>query len=470
MRLGPISRFVSYACLAVGGAMIVPWILAWSHAGESPAGYLLGIFISLSLGGLFLAVGLGYTRKPIVRSGMRELFLALLIFWGGIPFLAAIPFVIGGMPILDGWFEAVSALTTTGGWLSDPAAHATDHDMIYRASLQWLGGLVTLATAGAVFVRPEFTGVAPLVPPFSRGESGSFIRAFDRAVWTFLPVYACITAAGFLCFLFAEVPIVDAATMAMSFLSTGGFVPAAGGILSYSPAAISIAMILMCFGAVNFIVISGLVLSRSSRMRSTQDEETAAFIILLPLMTLLYWLSAGAGDLDLLIPQFYNAVSILSTNGQIIGESPALLPVLVTAVIGGAAVSTAGGVKLMRWLVTIRRTGQELWKLTHPGGVLGKQPHVNELGIWIHALAFTMLLALIVLLTAFFGHPLETSATAAVAVVANAGPLIDLAPQMTADYARFEAPLRGFLGLAMIAGRLELVVFMVMLSRRFWLG
>ena len=56
------------------------------------------------------------------------------------------------------------------------------------------------------------------------------------------------------------------------------------------------------------------------------------------------------------------------------------------------------------------------------------------------------------------------------AVVANAGPLIDLAPQMTADYGQFEAPLRGFLGLAMIAGRLELVVFMVMLSRRFWLG
>lgn len=470
MRLGPISRFASYACIAVGGAMAVPALLAWLRPDTAPTGYLFGIFVALGLAVMFIAVGQGFPRRPIVRSGMRELFLALIMFWGGIPFLAAIPFVIGGMPLVDGWFEAVSALTTTGGWLSDTAAHATGHDMIYRASLQWLGGIVSLATAGAVFVRPEFIGVAPLVPPFSRGESGSFIRAFDRAVWTFLPVYSVITAAGFLCFVFAHVPVVDAATMAMSYISTGGFVPAGGGILSYSPGAIAIAMVLMCFGAVNFIVVSGLLLSRTGRLRSTKDEETAAFIILIPMMTLLYWVSAGAGDLDLLIPQIFNAVSILSTNGQIIGESPALLPVLVTAVIGGAAVSTAGGVKLLRWLVTIRRTGQELWKLTHPGGVLGRQPHVNELGIWVHTLAFTILMAAIILITAFFGHSLEVSATAAVAAVANAGPLVDLAPQMTADYARFETPLRGFLGLAMIAGRLELVVFMVMLSRRFWLG
>lgn len=308
------------------------------------------------------------------------------------------------------------------------------------------------------------------MPPFSRGQKGSFIRAFDRAFWTFLPVYSGLTFLGFVGFLLTRTPVVDAAGMAMSFISTGGFVPAAGGILSYSPATIVVAMILMFVGAVNFIVISGLLLGRNGRLRQGRDSETMAFIILIPLMTLLFWVSAGAGDLDLLIPQMFNAVSVLSTSGQIIGEAPALTPVLVTAVIGGAAVSTAGGVKLLRWLVTIRRTNQELWKLTHPGGVVGQQPHVNELGIWVHVLAFTMLLAGIVLITGFFGHSLEISAATAVSVVANAGPLVDIAPDMNTDYNRFDPGLRTILGLAMIAGRLELVVFMVMLSRRFWLG
>ena len=470
MKLGPITRFVGFACFAIALAMIVPGIMVAMRSDISSVGYLFGIFSSVGIGTLCLSAGRGFGRRAIVRGGMRELLLALLIFWGAIPFLAAIPFFIGGMSLDQAWFEAVTALTTTGGWLSDSAAHATGHDMIYRASLQWLGGLISLATAGAVFVRPEFIGVAPLVPPFSRGESGSFIRAFDKAVWTFLPVYGGLTFAGVVGFIVTGTPLVDAVTMAMSYLSTGGFVPAVGGILSYSPGAIAVAVILMGLGALNFILISGMILGRTGRLRSTRDEESMTFIILIPVVTVLFWVSAGAGDMDRLIPQFYNAVSILSTNGQVIGEVPALLPLLVTAIIGGAAVSTAGGVKLLRWLVTIRRTGQELWRLSHPGGVQGREPHVNELGIWVHTLAFTMLLAAIVLITTFFGHSLEVSATAAVAVVANAGPILDVAPSTTADFMQFDAPLRAIFGLAMIAGRLELVVFMVMLSRRFWLG
>lgn len=470
MRVGPITRFVALALFAVAAAMVLPALMVWIMPGVTPAGYVIGIFTCCTFGTLVLMVGTGAAKRPIVRNGMRELLLALIIFWGVVPFAAAVPFIVDGMSPADGWFEAVSALTTTGGWLSDPAAHGAGDEMIYRASLQWLGGLISISTAAAIFVRPEFMGVAPLVPPFARGESGSFLRAFDRAVWTFLPIYLSITLAGFLGFLFTGVPLADAGTMAMSFISTGGFVPSGGGMFSYSPAAVLIAMILMGLGAINFILISGVVLGRGSAMRRGGDEETMAFFILIPLMTLLYWISTGAGDLDLLLPHMFNAVSVLSTNGMTVGEAPALTPVLVTAIIGGAAVSTAGGIKLLRWLVTIRRAGEELWKLGHPGAITGRQPHVNELGIWVHALAFTILLASIVVITAFFGHSLAVCAATAVAVVANAGPLIDLAPQMTADYAVFESPLRLFLGVAMIAGRLELVVFMVMLSRRFWLG
>ena len=470
MRMGPISRFVAYAHLVVGLAMLVPAAMSWALPDRSPSGFVVGALACFGISALCLAGGIGMSRRPVVRSGMRELLLALIIFWAVMPFAAAIPLLFEGLSLDEAWFEAVSALTTTGGWLSDTEAHASGPDMIYRATLQWLGGIVSIATAAAVFVRPEFMGVAPLVPPFSRGEGGSFIRAFDRAVWTFLPIYAGITIAGLLAFLFVGVPPVDAGTMAMSFIATGGFVPAGGGMLSYSTPAVVIAVILMCAGAINFIVIAGLILGRQTSLRLGGDEETAAFFILIPLVTLLYWVSTGAGDIDRLLFQMFNAVSILSTNGMVIGEEPALVPVLVTAVIGGAAVSTAGGIKLLRWLVTIRRTGEELWKLTHPGAVRGRKPHVNELGIWVHALAFTMLLAGMVLVVAFFGHSLEVSAATAVAVVANTGPVVDIAPLMTADYARFDPILRGLLGIAMVAGRLELVAFMVMLSRRFWLG
>ena len=71
---------------------------------------------------------------------------------------------------------------------------------------------------------------------------------------------------------------------------------------------------------------------------------------------------------------------------------------------------------------------------------------------------------------AFFGHDLELAATAAVAAVTNSGPLLAAAPGTTAEFFIFEEPLRLLLAVGMIAGRLELVVLLLLFDREFWAG
>ncbi|MBB4660003.1 TrkH family potassium uptake protein [Parvularcula dongshanensis] len=468
MSFAPIARFLAYAFFAVAICTIIPGIYCAVTRSPDLDGYAFAFGLSLFAGGAALAFSSGLRERPAVRGGLRELLAALVLFWAGVPIVAAVPFFQQGWSYGDAWFEAVSGLTTTGAWLSSPSARASEADMLYRASLQWTGGLVSLCTAAAIFVRAEFMGVAPLVPPFARGESGSYLRAFAAAYRVFLPVFSSLTAIGLLTLFLLGVPIVEAVVLSMSLLSTSGFVPDPGGIESYGVPVTIVAVVLMALGAVNFIVVAQVSTGRRRRMRGGEDRETLTFFLLCPAIALLFWLSAGAGDLDRLLPQLFNAVSILSTNGVTIGEPPQLTPVLVTAVIGGAAVSTAGGVKLLRWLVTFDRAGEELWKLIHPGGVVPRPVTINEFGVWIHTIAFTILLAVFVLITAFFGSSLEASAATAVAMVANVGPLLDLAPRMTADYVLLDGALRPLLALGMIAGRLELVVLLVLLNRRFW--
>ena len=468
MSIAAILRFVAYALLGVAGACVLPFLLALRDAPDDVPGYAFAGVVATFLGGASFALSRGRRRRTPVRNGLRELLAALLILWAGVPIIASLPFVQQGWTPADAWFEAVSGLTTTGGWLSDPSARATLPGALYRASLQWMGGLVSLCTAAAIFVRPEFIGIAPLVPPFARGESGTYLRAFRAAFAVFGPVFATLTLVAAAGFALLSVPVGEAVVMAMSFIATGGFVPKAGGIEAYGVWVQASAALVMMIGAVNFIVVASVVSGRRRRMRGGEDRETLTFLLLCPAIALLYWLSTGAGDWERLARQLFNAVSVLSTNGVLIGETPQLTPVLVTAVIGGAAVSTAGGIKLLRWLVTFGRAGEELWKLTHPGGVRAEKPSVNEFGIWIHTIAFTLLLALVVLVTAFFGNALEVSVATAVSLVSNAGPLVSLAPRTTADYVLFDPALRPFFGLAMIAGRLELVVMLVLLNRRFW--
>ncbi|ADM10431.1 K+ transporter Trk [Parvularcula bermudensis HTCC2503] len=470
MRIGPVLRFTAYAHFGIATAMLPAALLSALAADGSLGGYVIGLFASVTVAVLCLSADRGYDPRPMVRNGLRELLLALVIAWTFLPLAASIPLMVDGETLGDAWFEAVSALTTTGGWLSDPIARSTAYDVIYRASLQWLGGLISLATAAAVFVRPEFIGVSTIVPPFARGESGSFLRAFDHAFRAFLPVYVGLTLGGGVAFVLVGVPVIDSFAMAMSLIATGGFIPAANGIGAYPDGAVYVAATMMLLGAVNFLLISGMLLGRARRLGAAGDKETLAFLAVLPFVALLFWVATGAGDLDRLGAQAFNAISLLSTNGPTLGEVPPLTPLLVSAVIGGAAVSTAGGIKILRWMVAIRRTGDELWRITHPGAVLGRPSEPNELGIWIHTMAFALLLAAVVLTVAFYGHSLEVSAATAVAVLANVGPIVEYAPLMTADYRIFDPSLRVLLVFAMISGRLELVVFLMMLSRRFWMG
>lgn len=471
MSFGPILRFLSFALFAVAGAAVLPLLTALALGEAFASAFAASVFLSSFAGAAFFILSRGVPRVRSVRSGLRELLLALALFWLAVPMAAALPFLAEAVGVWGAWFEAVSALTTTGAWLSEPVARASVSGMIYRASLEWLGGLASLATAAAVFVRPEFVGIEPPVPPFPRGRGDTYLRAFAAAARAFFPVYASLTLVSFAMFLVTGVSPGEAITLALSLIASGGFAPTPGGLDTYPAPVLVVAMLTLIASAINFVVIARLALQGSHRLRSGPDPETRAFLLLIVPIGLLYWVSLGAGDWDLIPAQLGNAISLLSTNGAIIGETPQLTPLLVTAVIGGAAVSTAGGIKLMRWLITFQRVGQELWQVTHPAGVLfRRRPPRFEFGVWIHTIAFAIVLAVLVLTVAFFGYELELAAATAVAVVTNAGPLIAAAPGSTSDFIQFSEPLRIILAVGMIAGRLELVLLLLLLDREFWRG
>ena len=163
---------------------------------------------------------------------------------------------------------------------------------------------------------------------------------------------------------------------------------------------------------------------------------------------------------------FLTPASILSTNGMVIGEPPTMIAALVTGIIGGAAVSTAGGFKILRWLVITRRAREEIWRLISPKAVFGGRRIGNELGVWMHFLVFTLILGGLIVVFAFGGHPLETAAAAAVAALSNAGPLTALVG--IEDYASFGGALRWVLVVGMILGRLEVAVALALINIAFW--
>ena len=461
MGLTSILRGFSAMLIIVGLMMLAPMVLALSGNEDSVGAYLFGSVAALISGGGAFAASIG--QRP--ATDFRGALVIVLLWWAIIPVFAAAPFVINATPFADAYFEAVTAMTTTGGWLSNAGAIASPAGMLWRAELQWLGGLASLAIAAAIFIRPAFIGIDTLLPPFSRGDEDSFLHSLRNATTSFAAIYLVLTLAAFSVIALAGAPLLDAAVMAMSTVASGGFIPNEQGIAGYSPNIARAIFPFIVLGGANFVLLARLMKGKRERVT---DVETGAYLVIMIGVGLLFWITAGAGDLGLLISQFFNAASLLSTNGFVIGEAPPLTVALVTAIIGGAAVSTAGGFKILRWIVIMRRAREEIRRLVIPSGVFGIRRVSNELGVWMHFIVFTITLAVLVVALSTGGHSFDLAAAAATAALSNTGPLIQLAEGGAAGYAGFSEPLRWLLVAAMILGRLEAAAALALINRAFW--
>lgn len=460
MGLTSILRNFGIVLMIVGLAMIGPIIAAAMTQGDVEP-YLFSLIVTLIVGAGAVVVSLGRRRKSDFRSAL----VVILMWWCVTPAFAALPFVLSGMSFSDAYFEAVSALTTTGAWLSNEAAGADYAGALWRAQLQWIGGLASLAIAAAIFIRPAFIGIDTILPPFSRGDHESYLRAIRKSVAAFFLIYAGGTAIALVMLNAGGAPLFDALILALSGVSTGGFVLRPDGIESYQ-STVSLAMFfIMIFGAMNLVVFARLV--RGIRADG-DDYENRTFLFMAAVVGVLFWVLSGANGIDHVIPQLFNAVSLLSTSGHIIGEAPPLTVALVTAMIGGAAVSTAGGFKILRWLVIMRRAREELRCLVLPNAVQGVRRVSNEFGVWTHFLVFTLMLGVLVIAISAGGRQFDIVAATATAALSNTGPLLYITAPDISGFEYFDPFTRSFLVVAMIAGRLEAAVALALFNPAFW--
>ena len=173
MGLTSILRGFSAMLFVVGVLMLAPTLLAYANQEIYAGSYLFGAVATLITSGVAFMASIG--QRP--SSDFRGALIIILLWWAVVPVFAALPFMLGPMSFSDAYFESVSAMTTTGGWLSMTTVFESQAGILWRALLQWIGGLGSLAIAAAIFIRPAFIGIDTLLPPFSRGERNSYLRS-----------------------------------------------------------------------------------------------------------------------------------------------------------------------------------------------------------------------------------------------------------------------------------------------------
>jgi trk system potassium uptake protein TrkH len=453
MRAPPrMIRALGWCWLIVGSAAMVFLALAVA-LGEAAAARGLGLtgVIGVFIGAVIVVSTRGADRPARAPAALR---LALL-GWITCPLLAApsLAPLAGGLQ--EGVFEAYSAMTTTGASLADPDG-APRSLVLWRAALQWLGGFASLVLAVTVFAALDQRGAGIRRSTLLTVQDNNLFTNLGRTSRRLGGLYALLTLFGVVLLMVTGAELFDALCLAMSGISTGGMSPRGEPLAAWLPAPGILALALICLtGAWNFALIYEMI----TRRRLSRSASDLRAMLALCLMTgVAAGLAGGAawtGPVSAL-----EALFAVTTSGFQIGEGGPILPpavLILLALLGGSAVSTAGGIKMPRVILLVRRAGEELSHLAHPSAAVftrfaGRKASDEALvSVWVYALAFPVALGVGTAVLGACGLDFETAWQVAGASLSNAGPLAQV------DYAAMPGAAWMAASAIMVLGRLEVL-------------
>jgi trk system potassium uptake protein TrkH len=273
----------------------------------------------------------------------------------------------------------------------------------------------------------------------------------------------------------------DAINHAFSTISTGGFSTknASLGYWDKNLAIIWITTIFMLLSGINFIAHIKLFNDDFSGYKTSEVKwYFAIFFTLAIALSYYYYLNVGNNLTIASTHSFFTIASILTTTGfattnYALWGHGAIVVVFIAMFIGGNAGSTAGGVKVIRYVIIFKSIASELKRVIKPNNLVSvfvdNNKIENKILLLVFVFFFLYLLTTVALsLYLFFnGHNSLTSISAALAIVGNIGPGFGNVDPAS-NFAFFSSSEKIVLSIGMIIGRLECFTVFVLFSKSFW--
>lgn len=443
--------------------------------------FLAGAAVNFAIGFVMWIVGRLHRRELKSRDG----FLLVALIWMLLAATATVPMILGlGMSFTDAYFETVSGLTTTGATVITGLDHIPHAHNLWRHELTWLGGLGIIGLAMAVLPLLGVGGMqvyrAEATGPIKDSKLTPRFVQTARSIWS---IYFGLTSACILAFHLGGMSWFDALCHAFSVMSLGGFSThdASMGYFD-SPLLEALAVIFMLLAGINFA--THFVCWRARSLRPyLRDPEIYTMLVLVLVSGIgiagyIWLLDIYPSIWTALRHAVFNIVSLGLTCGLAstdYGQWPvfASLWMLVLSCVLSAAGSTGGGIKMIRLLILFKQSARELMNLIHPsavstlkvgGQVISDRTVLSVFG-FIHL--YTISIVSLSFLLIISGIDFATAFGAVIATINNAGPGLGIVGP-AGTYQPFTDFQTWICTVAMLVGRLEVFVLIVLLTPTFW--
>jgi trk system potassium uptake protein TrkH len=359
--------------------------------------------------------------------------------------------------ITDSVFESASGFTTTGFSVINNLSAMPKSIIFYRGLTQFIGGI------GIVLVLLAFFYPEAKLQEFSRGMGFSKNQKIKKTFLLIVSIYCTYTIVMIIAgFVLGYHDIVNLTSFIFSAISTGGFAPVSDITSVATQFPLNFILILsMILGATNFIVLAGLFKGKIKEFINSEITVFFAIAIFSIIITTIFFKLSG-------FDSAFHVISFMSTTG--LGYLPQYsdglkLIFIFLMFVGGASLSTAGGIKIYRFIllfkVTKKAVVDSITEQDTPVRLFGKE-YTNAEIIQSLALVFSMIMIILAsafVVSAYGGYRPIDSIFDTTAAVATTGLSVGVAgPSLALE-------LKWLFVFLMVLGRVEILAFLIMFSR-----
>lgn len=441
---------------------------------------------------------------PRGRLGMREAVLLCTGAWAVCSLLASIPMqAMLQRPYLDVLFESVSGLTTTGLTALPGLDTLPKTVLFWRSASQLLGGLGILS----FFLLVSYQGSGAHRLFQTEGSQAAVPRpvpSMRRTVMITWMIYGVLLVFNIAVLMLLRVGVFDAINYGFTTTSTGGMATHDLGVGFFRaaghPYALPIelaTMFFMALSGLNYLLLYRALAGKVTLLFSGIEARRYWLLMLCAVALIMVeslsapgtWerlgqaqmtgQMAGVVGLETWRLASFQVVSLVSTAGHVTLplEHAFFGPVarqlfLLMLLLGGCAGSTAGGLKILRATILGQSLRQEIRKVSHPEGStlpVVLDGHLVE-GRTVNAMAamgFAWLIFALaggVIIALNSGHEALACFSLSLSCLSNIAP--SLLPMSAV--AVLPAASKVLLMVWMVAGRLEILPVLALLSARTW--
>tara|TARA_B100001778_G_scaffold188906_1_gene155594 strand:- start:1612 stop:3057 length:1446 start_codon:yes stop_codon:yes gene_type:complete len=464
--------------IILGISMMIPIIFQLIFQ-ELDSSFIGAGIITIVFGILFSLSNLDHQKK----LNLQQAFLLTALSWVSIAVFGSLPFIFSelDLSVTDAFFESMSGITTTGSTIITNLDNSPKSILVWRAILQWLGGIGIIVMAITLMPIMNVGGMQ-LFKITSNDASEKILPKSKQISQRLIIIYSILTL---LCATFYKIfgmSYFDSLTHSMTTIATGGFSNYNESIGYFQSASIEItAIIFIILGSIPFISYIKFLSGNKKIFISDSQIKSFLKIIILSIIILSIYLIFKNESISIKIFRqvTFNVVSILTGTGYVTHEfddwgSFPLIFFLILMFIGGCAGSTACGIKIFRIQILGIFLINQLKKIIYPRGIFVNKYDNNNVDdkfmssiisfIYLYIIIFFLITALLSL----SGLDFITSISGAATSISNVGPGLGGIIGPNGNFSLIPDISKWILSLAMILGRLELFAILVLFLPSFW--